>query len=116
MNDRSDDPSHHERTLLTQIFVTLNSATSFGSKTAADSGITTGVNAAGGSLGDFFTSTAGVLVLVSENSGTGGTVFLSENKHIAECEGRKEVFYLTTHSTHLFTVIWRQTYGKGLLR
>ena len=24
-------------------------------------------------------------------------------------EGRKEMFYLTTHST--FTVIWRQTYG-----
>ena len=28
-------------------------------------------------------------------------------------EGRKEVFYLTTHSTHLVTVIWRSTYGKG---
>ena len=25
---------------------------------------------------------------------------------------RKEVFYLTTHSTHLVTVIWRRTYGK----
>ena len=28
-------------------------------------------------------------------------------------EGRKEVFYLTTHSTHLVTVIWCRTYGKG---
>ena len=29
-------------------------------------------------------------------------------------EGRKEMFYLTTHSTHfIFTAIWRQTYGKG---
>ena len=28
---------------------------------------------------------------------------------------KKEMFYLTTHSTH-FTVIWHQTYGKGLLR
>ena len=28
-------------------------------------------------------------------------------------EGRKEMFYLTTHSTHFITVIWRQTYGKG---
>ena len=28
-------------------------------------------------------------------------------------EGRKEMFYLTTRSTHfLFTVIWRRTYGK----
>ena len=26
------------------------------------------------------------------------------------------MFYLTTHSTHLFTVIWRQTYGKGPFR
>ena len=26
------------------------------------------------------------------------------------------MFYLTTHSTHLFTVIWRHTYGKGPLR
>ena len=26
----------------------------------------------------------------------------------------KEIFYLTTHSTHFyFTVIWRQAYGKG---
>ena len=32
-------------------------------------------------------------------------------------KGRKEMFYLTTHSTHiLFTVIWRRTYGKGALR
>ena len=30
---------------------------------------------------------------------------------------RKEMFCLTTHSTHfLFMVIWRQTYGKGPLR
>ena len=28
----------------------------------------------------------------------------------------KEVFYLTTHSTHLVTVIWRRTYGKGPFR
>ena len=28
-------------------------------------------------------------------------------------EGRKEMFYLTTHVTHLVTVIWRQTYGYG---
>ena len=28
---------------------------------------------------------------------------------------RKEMFYLTTHSTHFNTVIWRQTYGKGPL-
>ena len=26
---------------------------------------------------------------------------------------RKEVFYLTTHSTHLVTVIWLRTYDKG---
>ena len=25
---------------------------------------------------------------------------------------RKEVFYLTTHSTHLVTVIWRRIAGK----
>ena len=32
-------------------------------------------------------------------------------------QGRKEMFYLTTYSTHiLFTVIWRQTYGKVSLR
>ena len=31
-------------------------------------------------------------------------------------EGRKEMFYLTTHSTHLFTVICHQTYGKGPFR
>ena len=31
-------------------------------------------------------------------------------------EGRKEMFYLTMHSTHfLFTVIWHQTYGKELV-
>ena len=29
---------------------------------------------------------------------------------------RKEVFYLTMHSTHLVTVIWRRTYGKGPFR
>ena len=29
---------------------------------------------------------------------------------------RKEVFYLTTHSTHLVTVIWRRTYDKGSFR
>ena len=31
-------------------------------------------------------------------------------------QGRKEMFYLTMHSTHfyfLFTDIWYQTYGKG---
>ena len=28
----------------------------------------------------------------------------------------KEVFCLTTHSTHLVTVIWRRTYGKGPFR
>ena len=26
-------------------------------------------------------------------------------------EERKEIFYLTTHSTHFITVIWRRTYG-----
>ena len=26
------------------------------------------------------------------------------------------MFYLTTHSTHLVTVIWRRTYGKGPFR
>ena len=31
-------------------------------------------------------------------------------------EGGKEVFYLTTHSTHLGMVIWRRTYGKGPFR
>ena len=35
---------------------------------------------------------------------------------ICEFEGRKEMFYLTTHSTHSLTVIWRQAYGKGPLR
>ena len=29
---------------------------------------------------------------------------------------RKEVFYLTTHSTHLAMIIWRQTCGKGPFR
>ena len=28
-------------------------------------------------------------------------------------EGRKDVYYLTTHSTNLVTVIWRRTYDKG---
>ena len=27
-------------------------------------------------------------------------------------EGRKELFYLTTYSTHLFMFIWHWTYGK----
>ena len=31
-------------------------------------------------------------------------------------EERKEVFYFMMHSTHLFTVIWHRTYGKGPLR
>ena len=31
-------------------------------------------------------------------------------------EGRKEMFYLTTHQHILFTVIWHQTYGKGPFR
>ena len=31
-------------------------------------------------------------------------------------EGRKEMFYLTTHSTHIVTAIWRRTYGKGPFR
>ena len=31
-------------------------------------------------------------------------------------EGRKEMFYLTTHSTHFIYVIWLRTYGKGPLR
>ena len=32
-------------------------------------------------------------------------------------EGRKEMFYLTTHSTHFIcTIIWRRTYGKGPFR
>ena len=31
-------------------------------------------------------------------------------------EERKEAFYSTTHSTHLVTVIWRQTYGKWPFR
>ena len=31
-------------------------------------------------------------------------------------EGKKEMFYLTTHSTHFFMVIWCQTYGKEPLR
>ena len=30
-------------------------------------------------------------------------------------EGRKEMFYLTTHSTHFIYDIWRQTYGRGQL-
>ena len=30
---------------------------------------------------------------------------------IHECR-RKEMFYLTTHTTHFLTVIWRRTYGK----
>ena len=33
-------------------------------------------------------------------------------------EGRKEMFYLTSHSTHLINmaVIWRRVYGKGPFR
>ena len=30
-------------------------------------------------------------------------------------EGRKEMFYLTTHSTHYFTVIWRQKWLRTIL-
>ena len=30
-------------------------------------------------------------------------------------EGRKEMFYLTTHSTHLFTVIWHQIWLRTIL-
>ena len=29
----------------------------------------------------------------------------------SEATGRKEMFYLTTHSTHFIYVTWRQTYG-----
>ena len=29
---------------------------------------------------------------------------------------KESLFYLTTHSKHFIYVIWRQTYGKGLLR
>ena len=39
--------------------------------------------------------------------------------HMVKHQGRKgkEIFYLTTYTQHiLFTVIWRQTYGKGLFR
>ena len=37
---------------------------------------------------------------------------LSLSLSLRLCVGRKEMFYLTTHSTHfIFTVIWRQTYG-----
>ena len=45
-----------------------------------------------------------------------------ESRHIVKDHsdigrGRKEMFYLMTHSTLLFvTVIWRHTYGKGPLR
>ena len=39
-----------------------------------------------------------------------------QQKHLHLQEGRKDIFYLTTHSTHLVTVIWRQTYGKGPFR
>ena len=39
-----------------------------------------------------------------------------KQRHSCMKEGRKEMFYLTTHSTLLFTVMWRQTYGKGPLR
>ena len=50
-----------------------------------------------------------------------GTVFLQVNHFTQLCiQERKEVFYLTTHSTHfLFTVIWHQAYGKrttGIVR
>ena len=41
--------------------------------------------------------------------------FNKNNTHNSEKEGRKEMFYLTTHSTHfVFTVIWRQTYGWAI--
>ena len=30
--------------------------------------------------------------------------------------GRKEMFYLTMHSTHLITVIWCRTYSKGTIQ
>ena len=33
----------------------------------------------------------------------------------AKPERKKDMFYLTTHSTHLFMVIWRRTFGKGPL-
>ena len=34
---------------------------------------------------------------------------------LKEKEGRKEMIYLTTHSTHFKMVIWCQTYGIGPL-
>ena len=34
-----------------------------------------------------------------------------KEKKKKEEEREREMFYLTTHSTHLSTVIWRQTYG-----
>ena len=47
--------------------------------------------------------------------GGGGIEFLNSPHSVLEWyrKERKEMFYLTTHSTHLITVIWRHTYGKG---
>ena len=39
----------------------------------------------------------------------------SQNSLAISEEGRKEIFYLTTHSIHFIIVIWHQTYGRGPL-
>ena len=46
----------------------------------------------------------------------GNILFLSKSEFVLgtiEARLREEMFYLTMHSTHFNTVIWRQTYGKG---
>ena len=49
--------------------------------------------------------------------GVGGGRSGGGNRRQARPLRRKEMFYLTTHSTHfLFTVIWRLTYGKEPFR
>ena len=47
------------------------------------------------------------------------TLFIQSKRNSYKKEVRKERFYLTTHSTHLVTVIWRWSYknipGRFLL-
>ena len=45
-----------------------------------------------------------------------GMVQLIMNFIVKPALGRKEMFYITEHSTHFFTVIWCHTYGKGAFR
>ena len=80
MKDRSDEPSHHERTLLPRSYISLHSC----SKIAAKRNSHTFVE-------DFKET---ITVEMKYNR-------LEMQMDFFVIEGRKEMFYLTTHSTHL---------------